>query len=207
MADGIASDKLSVGQYRILDGKDSYGYSSMSFKRSSQLYRAKLNLPYISGYRGHEGLANASIKLSYLSTWEKTFVDLNYRQKLATANKELTVPVRDAGFSIGLSRYLFGGVGFAELGYTWRNTAQAKHSKRKNSFYYSLGGLYSVLPKLSAGLVVDHKPTALGRNDRSITMFTQSKLTKNQRLTLSMAAGLSSASPESILGLAWANKF
>lgn len=202
-----AGGKLSVSQYRILDGTDSYGYTSVSSKYSTDSYRAKLNLPYISGYRGNSGLGNASIKLTYLSQWQNTFIDFNYRQKLATADKRLTVPARDTSTSIELSRYLLNGIVFAELGYTWRNVAQANLAKRKDGFYYSLGGIYPLIPKINVGIVLDHKPTALGQLDQSATLIAQYKMNQKQRLSMSFGAGLSSASPDYLLGLAWSTKF
>lgn len=202
-----AGGKLSVGQYRILDGGDSYGYSPVSGKYSNRFFRAKLTLPYISGYRGNSGLGNASIKLSYLSQWHNTFIDLNYRQKLATANKKLTVPSRDTGVSIELSRYMSGGIIFAELGYTWRNAAQANLNKRKDDFYYSLGGLYPIATKVNGGIILDHKPTALGGLDQNATLIVQYKMSQKQRVTMSAGKGLASASPDYLLGLAWSIKF
>lgn len=202
-----AGSKLSIGQYRILEEGDSYGYTPVSSKYSTNRYRAKLTMPYISGYRGSSGLGNASIKLSYLSQWQSTFIDFNYRQKLATADKRLTVPARDTSTSIELSRYLLNGIIFAELGYTWRNVAQAKLAKRKDGFYYSFGGIYPLIPKINVGIVLDHKPTALGRLDQSATLIAQYKMNQKQRLSMSFGVGLSSASPDYLLGLAWSTKF
>lgn len=202
-----AGGQLSVSQYRILNGTDSYGYTSVSRKYSTNSYRAKLNLPYISGYRGNSGLGNASIQFTYLSQWQNTFIDFNYRQKLATAEKRLTVPARDTSTSIELSRYFLNGIVFAELGYTWRNVAQANLAKRKDGFYYSLGGIYPLIPKINIGILLDHKPTALGRLDQSATVIAQYKMNQKQRFSMSFAAGLTSASPDYLLGLAWSNKF
>ncbi len=202
-----AGSKLSIGQYRILDGEDSYSYTPVSIKQSTRYYRGKLTLPYINGYRGRNGLGNASIKLSYLTQWNKTFIDLNYRQKISTAKKELTLPVRDSAISFELSRYILGGIGFTELGYTWRKAAQANIAKRKDSFYYSFGGLYPVSTNLTSGIILDHKPTALGRLDQNMTLFSQYKLNTEQRLVISFAKGLTTASPAYLMGLTWSYKF
>ncbi len=199
--------KLSIGQYRILDDSDSYDFTPVSIKYSTQQYQARLTLPYINGYQGESGLGNISIKLSYLTQWKKTFIDLNYRQKLATADDKLTVPVRDSGMSIELARYVAGGIGFVELGHTWGRKAQSNQAERNDRFYYALGGVYPVSPSVSLGLILDHKSTALGQLDRSVSLISQYKLTKKNRLGISIAKGLTTASPSWLIGGMWSHKF
>lgn len=201
------SIKFSIGQYRIFDDEDSYSFTPISIKYSTHRYQARLTLPYINDYQGQSGLGNVSVKLSYLSQWKKTFIDLNLRQKLATANDRLTVPVRDSGVSISLSRYIASGVGLIELGHTWGNKAQSNQSERKDSFYYSIGGIYPVKPNISMGLILDHKPTALGKLDRTMTLITQHKMTKKNRIGINIAKGLTSTSPNWLVGGVWSHKF
>jgi hypothetical protein len=204
---GKESIKLSIGQYRILDDADSYNFTSVSAKYSTSHYRARLTLPYISEYLGESGLGNASIKLSYLTQWQKTFIDFNYRQKLATADERLTVPVRDTGMSIELSRYISGGIGFFELGYTWRNEVQSSESTRNDSLYYALGGLLPLSDDLLVGLTLDHKPTALGRLDRSAGLITQYKVSHRSRLGFNVTKGLTTTSPDWLVGLVLSHKY
>lgn len=204
---GKESIKLSIGQYRILDGEDSYNFTSGSAKYSTSHYRARLTLPYISDYLGESGLGNASIKLSYLTQWQNTFIDLNYRQKLATADERLTIPVRDTGMSIELSRYISGGIGFFELGYTWRNEAKSSESTRNDSLYYALGGLIPLSDDLLVGLTLDHKPTALSRLDRSAGLITQYKVSHRSRLGFNVTKGLTDTSPDWLAGLVWSHKY
>ncbi|GEM_PF-2319655 len=199
--------KLSLGEYRILDGADSYGFTSINSKYSSQNYQASLSLPYISGYRGESGVGNVAVKLAYLTQWRKNYIDLNYRQKLATADDQLTVPAWDTGMSIELARYLVGGVGFMELGYNWRHKAQGSQAERKNSLFYALGGSYPLMKYLSAGMILDHKPTALGQLNRNITGFAQYKLNQTHRIGVNAFKGLTQASPNWTLGLVWTQKF
>lgn len=199
--------KLSVAQYRIADDSQSYNYTPVSIKYSTNQYQARVMLPYIRGYKTRSGLGNASIKLSYLTQWKKTFIDFNYKQKLATADDRLTVPVRDNGVSIELSRYLLGGIGFIELGHTWRNNAHSRLAERNDSFYYALGGMYPIKKGLSLGLLIDHKPTALGQLDRSLTTLGQYKLNSHQRLGFSISKGLTATSPKWLVGLVWSYKY
>jgi len=199
--------KLSIGQYRILDAEDSYNFTPVGIKYSTQTYQARLTLPYINGYQGQSGLGNIALKLTYLSQWKKTFIDLNLRQKLATANDTLTVPVKDTGISIGLSRYIAGGVGLLELGHTWGKKAQSNQSTRKDSFYYSIGGLYPVIPSLSMGLILDHKPSAVSGIDKSITLITQYKVSRQDRIGINVAKGLTTTSPNWLVGAVWSHRF
>jgi len=199
--------KLSVGEYRIFDDADSYGFTSVSSKYSGQGYQASLNLPYISGYRGKSGLGNIAVKLAYLTQWRKTYIDLNYRQKLATADDQLTVPAWDTGMSIELARYIAGGIGFMELGYSWRNKAQSSQSERKNSLFYAVGGIYPLMKQLSVGMILDHKPTALGKLNRNVTAIAQYKLNQKHRIGVNGSKGLTRTSPNWVLGLVWSQVF
>ncbi len=199
--------KLSVAEYRILDDADSYGLTSVSAKYSSLSYQASVNLPYIRGYRGKWGMGNVSVKLAYLTQWRKTFIDLNYRQKLATADDQLTVPAWDTGMSIEFARYIAGGIGFMELGYNWRHKAQSSQSERKNSLFYAVGGIYPLMKQLSVGMILDHKPTALGQLNRNITALAQYKMNHKYRLGVNGSKGLTRTSPNWVLGLVWSQTF
>lgn len=206
---GKESLKLSVGQYRILDGNDSYGFTPIAIKYSTESYQARLSLPYINGFKGQSGVGNASLKLSYLSQWHDTYIDLNLRQKLGTADDRLTVPVSDTGMSIVLSRYILKGVGFVEVGHTWRHTEFSNLSnsaKRSDSVYYALGAMYPVRKDVSTGIILDHKPSALGQLDQSATLVFQYKLNKEHRFTMSLAKGLATTSSNYTAGLVWSYK-
>lgn len=201
------SIKIGVGHYRILDEADSHSFTPISIKYSTSRYKAKLVLPYINGYRRESGTGNAVIKLSYLTRWNDVFIDLNLRQKLATANKKLTLPVSDRGGSIGLSRYISKGVIFAELGHVWRSSEASSNKSRDNSFYYALGGLYPLQKGLNSGIVFDHRVTALGRLDHIATGFIQYKWDEHSRIGASLGKGLKEVSPSWIAGLTWSYKY
>lgn len=201
------SMKLSAGQYRILDGEDSHGFTPIAIKYSTSRYKAKIALPYIEGYRGESGLGNIVIKLSYLTQWENIFIDFNFRQKLATADEQLTLPVSDRGGSVELSRYLYGGIVFAELGHIWRSSAPSDYRDRNDSFYYSVGGMYPMSKAIHSGVVFDHRITALGRLDHIVTGFLQYKWNSDVRLGASIGKGLKHISPDWIGGLTWSHKF
>ncbi len=201
------SIKLSVAQYRIFDGEDSYNFSPISIKYSTNRYKAKLVLPYIQGFKGQSGIGNAVVKLSYLTQWQNIFVDFHIRQKLATADEKLTLPVSDRGASVELSRYLYSGIVFAELGHIWRSNASASYKERDASYYYALGGMYPLQKKLYSGLVFDHRVTALGRLDNMATGFMQYKLNATTHIGASLGKGLKKISPNWIAGLTWSSKY
>lgn len=199
--------KLSAAQYRIIDGEDSHGLTPIGFKYSTNSYKAGVVLPYIEGYRGQSGIGNVVIKLSYLTQWKSMFVDVNFRQKLATANEKLTLPISDRGGSLELSHYLYGGIVFTELGHIWRSSAPSNYKERNDSFYYSLGGLYPLQKKLYSGLVFDHRITALGRSDHIVTGFLQYKWSVGTRIGVNLGKGLEEISPDWIAGLTWSSKY
>jgi hypothetical protein len=201
------SIKLSVGQYRIFDGDDSHGFTPIGIKYSTDSYKARIVLPYIEDYRGQSGIGNAVIKLTYLTQWKSVYIDVNLRQKLATADEKLTLPVSDRGGSIELSHYLYGGIVFAELGHIWRSSAPSSYQERDDSFYYSLGGMYLLQKKLYSGLVFDHRITALGRLDHIATGFLQYKWSADTRIGASLGKGLKEISPDWIAGLTWSSKY
>lgn len=201
------SIKLGLGQYRIFDAADSHSFTPISIQYSARSYKTKLLLPYINGYRGESGLGNAVIKLSYLTRWNNIFIDLHLRQKFATANEKLTLPVNDRGGSIGLSRYISKGIIFAELGHVWRSSETASNKDRDDSFYYTLGGIYSLQKGMSSGIVFDHRITALGRLDHIVTGFVQYKWDANTRLGGSLGKGLKEISPDWIAGLSWSRRY
>lgn len=201
------SIKLSAAQYRIFDGEDSHSFTPIGIKYSTGNYNARIVLPYIEGYRGQSGLGNVVVKLSYLTQWKSVFVDFNFRQKLATADEELTLPVSDRGGSIELSHYLYGGIVFAELGHIWRSSASSVYQDRADSFYYALGGMYPMQKKLYSGLVFDHRITALGRLDHIVTGFLQYKWSADTRIGANLGKGLKEISPNWIAGLTWSSKY
>ena len=201
------SFKLSAGQYRIFDGAGSHSFTPIGIKYSTGHYRAKIVLPYIEGYLGESGLGNIAIKLSYLTQWKSVFIDLNVRQKLATADEKLTLPVSDRGGSIELSHYLYQGIVFAELGHTWRSSAPSTYKERDDGFYYALGGMYPLQKTLYSGVVFDHKVTALGGLDRIVTGFVQYKWSTDVRVGASLGKGLKQISPNWITGLTWSAKY
>lgn len=199
--------KLSFGQYRIFDGADSYGLTPLSVKYSTSRYKTRLMLPYIRRDSGQSGLGNMSVKLSYLTQWQRVFVDFHYRQKLATADEQLTLPVRDKGMSIELSSFLSGGIGFVELGHTWRKSEHKTHTKRNDGFYYALGGMYPMKKGFAVGCVFDYKTTALGRLDHSATGLMQYKLDSTTLISASLGRGLTDTSPAWLAGLTWSKKY
>jgi len=201
------SIKLSAGQYRVFDGEDSHGFTPIGIKYSNESYKARVVLPYIEGYRGQSGIGNVVIKLTYLTQWKNLFIDVNLRQKLATADEKLTLPVSDRGGSIELSHYLYSGIFFAELGHIWRSSAPSNQSSREDSFYYALGGMYPLQKKLYSGLVFDHRITALGRLDHIATGFLQYKWSADTRIGASLGKGLKEISPDWIAGLTWSSKY
>lgn len=199
--------KLSAGQYRIFDGEDSHSFTPIGIKYSTDNYKARIVLPYIEGYRGESGLGNVVLKLSYLTQWQSVFIDFNFRQKLATADEELTLPVSDRGGSIELSHYFYGSIVFAELGHIWRSNTPSTYRNRDDSFYYALGGMYPLQKKLYTGLVFDHRITALGRLDHIVTTFVQYKWSADTRIGASLGKGLKEISPDWIAGLTWSSKY
>jgi hypothetical protein len=201
----LAGEKLILSQYRVIDGESSYFYSRLSIKHTNKDYRLKFSLPYISGYRDQSGLSNAAIKLSYLSQWQSNYIDINFRQKLATADKGLTRPAWDQSLSIQVSRYWYKSALFAELGHNWRKSAEQGYQDTASTFY-SLGLLYPLSKSIKLGGLVDNKPTALGNQDQGLTFYSRIKLNTMQKLTLSLAKGLSAASPDYYFGLAWSVK-
>ena len=211
------SFKLSLGQYRIADSGGSYWYTPVGLYYSTRTYKAKLSLPYISGFNGRDGMGNASVKFSYLNQWKKLYLDLHLKQKLATANSDLTLPVKDTGASIELSGYLLGGVAFMELGYWWRedyqydsgqqddssDTQESLVRQREDSFYYVLGGVYPIKKGWVGGLLLDYKPTALGNLDRTASVLLQHKLSARHKVTATLGKGLSETSLDWVSGLVW----
>ena len=211
--------KLSLGQYRIADSAGSYWYTPVSLYYSSGTYKAKLSLPYISGFNGRDGMGNASVKFSYLNQWKKLYLDFHIKQKLATADSNLTLPVKDTGASIELSGYLLGGVAFIELGHWWRENYQYDNEQkvdnsvnkgpvalvrqREDSFYYVLGGIYPIKKDWVSGLLLDYKPTALGNLDRMVSVLLQRKLSARHKITAILGKGLSETSPDWVSGLVW----
>lgn len=202
---GVAAEKLSLSQFRVLDGDSSYFYSAMSFKHTNKDFRLKLSLPYISGYLDQSGLGNAAIKLSYLSQWQDNYIDFNFRQKLATADKGLTRPAWDQSLSFQLSRYWFNSAVFAELGHTWRKAARQGYQDKQSTFY-TVGLLYPLSKSISLGGTFDNKPTALGNQEQGFTLYSQFKLSSKQKLATSLTKGLSPVSPDYYLGLSWSVK-
>lgn len=207
--------KMSLGQYRIADSSGSYWYTPVSATYKSKQYKARLSVPYISDYQGQSGLGNATVKLSYLSQWQSLYIDFHAKQKIDTAESNLTLPVKDRAASIELSGYALGGVAFLELGHWWRENhvasqgagAQQINVERENSFYYVLGGVYPIKKGWIAGLVLDYKPTALGRLDRAASTLLQYKINSKQKVSATLGKGLSSSSPDWISGLNWSFKY
>jgi hypothetical protein len=218
------SIKMSLGQYRIADSSGSYWYTPVSATYKNSSYKARLSVPYISDYQSRSGLGNATIKLSYLSQWNSLYIDFHAKQKLDTADSDLTLPVKDRAASVEISGYMFGGVGFIELGHWWRKdyhtTFQEEDprvegktnqyistTERENSFYYVLGAVYPVKKGWITGLVMDYKPTSLGNLDRAVSGLLQYKVSAKQKISATLGKGLSDSSPDWISGLNWSVKY
>jgi len=201
--------KLSLGQYRVVANERSYWYTPVSAHLASGSYKAKLTLPFVKPDAGPSGIGNGVLKLSYQDQWSDLYLDFHLKRKLANANSRVTLPVNDTSLSMEVSGFLWGGVGFVELGYWWRKRTQYN---RVNSFHYSVGGVMS-LRKLGfdkgwiAGLVVDHKPTSLGNLDRVASGLLQRKINARHKLTASVGKGISRHSPDWISGLLWQVKY
>lgn len=211
--------KMALGQYRIADSSGCYWYTPISATYKNDHYKARLSVPYISDYHGRSGLGNATIKLSYLSQWQSLYIDFHAKQKIDTAQSNLTLPVKDKAASIEVSGYVLGGVAFLELGHWWRENYEASQQSdtqdtdnqntkidRENSFYYVLGAVYPVKKGWIAGFILDYKPTALGKLDQAASTLLQYKINSKQKLSATLGKGLSSSSPDWISGLSWSVK-
>ncbi len=200
--------KLSLGQYRVSAQGSSYWFTPVSVNYGWSCYKLRASVPFIKRDEGASGLGNASLKISYLSSWQfkrqKLYVDYHLKQKLATSDSSVTLAVKDTGASVEVSAFLLGGVGFVELGHWWReaNPGNLDYS-RENSFHYALGGVYPIKKSWVAGLVLDHKPTALGNLDRAASALLQYKISTNQKVTATVGKGLTNSSPDWISGLVW----
>jgi len=231
------SVKMSLGQYRIADSSGSYWYTPVSATYKNSQYKARLSVPYISDYQGQSGLGNATVKLSYLSQWNSLYIDFHIKQKIDTADSDLTLPVKDRAASVEVSGYVLGGVAFIELGHWWRENYTVSQTavnqetgaqsiipekqdrlvqrdgqttqtvERENSFYYVLGAVYPIKKGWIAGFVLDYKPTALGGLDRAASTLLQYKINSKQKLSVTLGKGLSSSSPDWISGLNWSFKY
>jgi hypothetical protein len=201
--------KLSLGQYRVVAPSNNYWYTTVSGYYATNDYKVKLTQPLVRHDNGGEGAGNATLKLSLLNQWQKMYVDLHLKQKLANARASVTLPVNDTSLSIEASGFLWGGIGFIELGYWWR---QKTKFERTNSLYYSMGGVSS-LKRLGfdkawvAGLVMDHKPTSQGKLDRVVSLLLQRKLSPSYKVTATVGKGISEQSPDWITGLMWQKKY
>ena len=213
--------KMSLGQYRIADSLGSYWYTPVSASYKNKQYKARLSLPYISDYQGRSGLGNMTAKFTYLTQWKSLYIDIHAKQKWDTAKSSLTLPVKDRAASVEVSGYAFGGVAFIELGHWWRKNyatdqesdeeesegEKAQVSERENSFYYVLGAVYPIKKGWISGLVLDYKPTALGKLDRMVSALLQYKISVKQKVSGTVGKGLSSSSPDWITGLNWSVKY
>ncbi len=201
--------KLSLGQYRVVAPANHYWYTTVSGYYAASNYKIKLTQPFIKHDDGRKGVGNATLKLSLLNQWQKVYVDVHLKRKLANAKSGVTLPVNDTSLSLEASGFLWGGIGFIELGYWWR---QKTKFERTNSVYYSLGGVSSLNrwgfdKAWVAGLVVDHKPTSQGKLDRVASLLLQRKLSPNHKVTVTVGKGVSDESPNWITGLMWQKKY
>ena len=201
--------KLSLGQYRVVADERSYWFTSVAAQGGYGHYKAKLTLPYLQADGGSQGLGNGVLKLSYEHSWSNVYLDFHLQRKLASARSRVTLPVNDTSLSVEMSGFLWGGVGFVEMGYWWRERTEFK---RLNSVYYSVGGVMG-LTGLGfnrgwlVGCVADHKPSSLGKLDRVVSALVQRKLNARHKLTASVGRGISRHSPHWISGLVWQLKY
>lgn len=196
---------ISAGQYRIQDDyQSSYWMQNVSAYVKTKHWKAKLSMPFLQQDNGRYGTGNGLLKLSWLNQIGGVYTDIHLRQRLATAYEDITLPVADRAASIEFSKR-FGRttVGFAETGYWWRE--KTKYD-RKNTFFTSLGGIRIVSKQWLMGGVFDHRPTAYGEIDRTASLLTQYRASKQHKFTLTTGKGLQADSPDWIIGIQWQYK-
>lgn len=195
---------LSLGQYRVQDGyASSYWMQHVSGYMKTKTLKAKVSMPYLQQDNGDSGTGNGLLKLSWLNQWQNLYVDLHVRQRLATANKAVTLPVHDRGASLEVSRFFGRTIGFAELGHWWREATQYD---RQNTYFSSLGAIHIISKRWMAGGIFDHRPTAYGEIDRTLSAIVQLRLDGQNKVSLSTGRGLEADSPDWTIGLQWQYK-
>ena len=195
---------LSAGQYRIQDNyQSSYWMQHISAYVKYKRVKAKVSVPYLQQENGEQGIGNGLLKVSWLNQWQGNYVDAHLRQRLATANEDITLPVHDQSVSLEMSRILGRIIGFIELGHWWREKTKYE---REDTFFSSVGAIHVVTKKWVLGGVMDHRPTAYGEIDRTATFIAQHRLTGQHKLTFSVGKGLESDSPDWTAGVQWQYK-
>ena len=192
--------KVSIGQYRIVEAdQQSYWLNSLGAQYKYRSFKLQLTQPVVTRDT-EQGRANGLVKITKQGRLANTFVDVHLRQRLGNADREITLPTHDTGVSIELSHKLWHAIGFVEMGYWWRERTDYQ---RKDTAFYSMGLAAFIAPQWMGGGYIDHKPTAYGDLDRSVSVFTQYKLDSHHRFTLVLGQGLEPNSPDWLAGLQW----
>lgn len=198
----MAKSNISMGHYYIDDDSQSYQFTSLSIKKKESSWAAKISLPYVQTQKGEAGLGNIIFKASQKWRYERLLFRAHVKHKIATAQKEIVTPVNDTALAIEVNHQFSWGVGFIESGYWWR---QAKSYKRKDTAYASAGIIKGFKP-YAAGLIVDHKPTALGEQDSMVSILIKRTILKKYAVTALIGKGLTNDSPNTMVGLQFSKK-
>lgn len=195
--------KVSISQFRIIESQQqSYWLQSVSGQYKNKHMKLRMSQPLIQSDE-ENGLGNALIKVSKLGKMGQTYVDVHIKRKMGNADKAVTLPTHDTGLSMELSRIYSGILAFTEVGYWWR---EATTYQRKDTPFYTLGIATSFSKTWLTGLFLDHKPTAYREMDRSLSLFLQSKVNSQHKVSTTLGKGLEKNSPDWLVGLQWSVK-
>ena len=198
----LAKSNINIGHYYVDAPKKSYQFSSLSFKHKQKSWVTKISIPYIQTNNGEAGLGNIALKLSHKWRRKHYMLRTHFKQKIASANSKVVTPVTDKAFSLELNYGFSWGMGFIESGHWWR---EDKFYERENSWFGSIG-IMKPFKLYTLAFIVDHKPTALGKVDSMTSVLIQKPLSPSYSASLLFATGLSSDSPNVMLGLQLSHK-
>ena len=149
-----------------------------------------------------EGLGDVLLKASFTILQEQPFIpeiEPYVKIKFPTADRDkgLGTGEFDETFGVDLSKNLIGGLyGFVTLAYTF--IGDPPSSDLRNSFGWSVGAAYAVIPPFSIFAFLDGATSvARGQDDPlEVRVGAELKLTRVLKLTGSVTRGLSNGSPD-----------
>lgn len=196
------STTVNLGHFYVDAPQQNYQFTSVSGKYKTKNWSGKISVPYIQKAQGANGIGNTQLKLTRQWRSQNYLVRTHIKQKLNTANRHVATRVNDSAIAFEINRGFSWGVGFVESGYWWREN---KTYSRENTWYGSAGIISSIKP-YTVGLLVDHKPTALGETDSVASLLLKRSIASGYSITALLGAGLNTDSPNTIIGIQLSKK-
>lgn len=200
------SSTLSAGFYQIsYKDRPSESFYILAAKAKYGSWRFGLSQPYVRDSQGVTGLANATFSAKYQWDFDRWQIEWGVKQRLATASRKVTLPVKDSGLFASLSTMWDKTYLYIDAGYWWR---EETHLNRKNSEKWELGGFYPIKKKHWIGLGIDQSESAIRHNKETfVSTYWQAKLNARYQFNLVLSKGLTAQSPDYFAGLQLNRRF